>query len=195
MGIWGPWSGPVRWMEITTGGQPGRPICRERHPLQNNRRRWPGPWPGWRDAGWGCTGVLRHEVCAEGAGRGSAAVGRLIGGREALWVAGCQRLRVAPPGCGLPLEGSKHRRMGRQACRAIANGLAAPGADLWNGTAAEAGGAWLGCGPQAACWLSQVLRSSGPWKSSRATERASSALRGRAWMRACWLGVRAPQRS
>ena len=41
------------------------------------------------------------------------------------------RLRAA-------LEGSKHRQMGRQACRAIANGLAAPGTNLGNGAAAEA---------------------------------------------------------
>ena len=40
----------------------------------------------------GCTGALLHGECAEGAGRGSAAVGRLIGGQEALWVAECQRL-------------------------------------------------------------------------------------------------------
>jgi hypothetical protein len=47
---------------------------------------------------------------------------------------------------------------------------------------------------QLAWRLSQALRSSGPWKSRRATKRVSSALRESAWMRACWLGVREPQR-
>ena len=37
--ILGSWSGPVRWMEVTTCGPPLKPIPRERHPLQNTRRR------------------------------------------------------------------------------------------------------------------------------------------------------------
>jgi hypothetical protein len=113
----GPCSDPMLRHGITAAGPPGWPICWERHPLQNNRRRWPGTRPWWSYAGSGCTGVLRHGLCAEGAGRGSAAVGRLIRGQEALWVAGCQLLRVAPPGCGLP---SKVPRTGGWAARPAA---------------------------------------------------------------------------
>ena len=50
----------------------------------------------------------------------------MIGGQEALWVAGCQRLRSGSARLRAALEGSKDSRMGRQACRTIARGALQP---------------------------------------------------------------------
>ena len=81
-------------------------ICRERHHLQNNRRRWPG---------------------LGGCGPTDRRAGGLVGGGMPAAASSSARLRAA-------LEGSKDRRMGHQACRAIPKGLAAPGAGLRDGT-------------------------------------------------------------
>ena len=177
-----PLSKQIIFLKTIAGGPPGRPICRERHLLQTNRRRWPGP-------------LAMVELGRVSLHRAAAALGvrgggrRPVGGGMPRATSGSARLRAV---WKVPRTGGWAARFAAQTL----TGFAAPGAGLGNGAAVEAGGAWLGGGPQAACWLSQVSRSSGPWKSSRATKRkrVSSALRGMAWMRACWLGVRAPQK-
>ena len=98
-----PWSiGTLAWPgtlnKFTTDGPSRMPICRERHPLQNNRRRWPG---------------------LGGCGPADRRAGGLVGGGMPAAPSRFARLRAA-------LEGSKDRRMGRQACLAIAHGLCSP---------------------------------------------------------------------
>jgi hypothetical protein len=181
----GPWARPNTLCKSYTGwacGDADLPVAtssaKQPDPLQNNQRRWPGcsrckVWLHRGAAARGVGGGARSGL--GGCGLADRRAGGLVGGEMPAAASSSARLRAA-------LEGSKDRRMGRQACRAIQNRLAALAqvSGTEHGAAAEAGEAWPGGGPQAACWLSQVLMSSGPWKSSKASRRASSALSGRA---------------